>query len=519
MPTNRLTISTKLYILLGAVSATMLAYALWSWFTLSMASVNGPYVSRLLQGKDLVADVLSPKNYIIESYLTALLMADEVSLGVPSDVLRERVDRCRVLKDEFDQRHEYWMRNLPEGPLRTVKTEQAYQPAVQFYEVLFNEFVLACINGDLKTTESLLQGPLRSHYEQHRKAVQQVATMAEAETAVTEADASSAVAWRFSLSLVGCASMIAGCWVFGWLMRRQIGDSLGRAARKLQDVGSRELSQVAGRVKSTAENTSGRATAVTGAAEQVSANARSLSSAVEQFDTSIKEISGNASNAAAVARGAVDAANETSTTISRLAESSNEIGDVIRVINSIAEQTNLLALNATIEAARAGEAGKGFAVVANEVKELARQTSDATEQIISRIETIQSATDQATEAISRVSNIIGEISETQNAIASAVEEQALMTDEITHNITEVASGSDEIATGIAQVAESASVTVENTSDTLKTSSEIESIALGLLELVNPLRTDDPGARRESESGPEVPIPRGKYQIPEGAGTN
>ena len=156
---------------------------------------------------------------------------------------------------------------------------------------------------------------------------------------------------------------------------------------------------------------------------------------------------------------------------------------MIKVINSIAEQTNLLALNATIEAARAGEAGKGFAVVANEVKELAKQTSEATEDIIRKIAMIQDDTAQAVQAIGQVAGIIRQINESQNAIASAVEEQSAMTGEISRNIAEVAAGSGEIARNITLVANAADSTSRGTDETLQAAADIEQMAEDLLLLV------------------------------------
>jgi len=125
------------------------------------------------------------------------------------------------------------------------------------------------------------------------------------------------------------------------------------------------------------------------------------------------------------------------------------------VITSIAEQTNLLALNATIEAARAGEAGKGFAVVAGEVKDLARETAKATEDIARRVAAIQTDTQSAVEAIGQISTIVGEISNYQMTIASAVEEQTVTTSEMSRNVAEAATGSGEIASNITGVASSA----------------------------------------------------------------
>jgi methyl-accepting chemotaxis protein len=192
---------------------------------------------------------------------------------------------------------------------------------------------------------------------------------------------------------------------------------------------------------SSAEETSSQATLVSAASEQVSKSVQTVASGTEEMTASIREIAKNASEAARVASGAVKVAENTNQTISKLGDSSTEIGKVIKVITSIAQQTNLLALNATIEAARAGEAGKGFAVVANEVKELAKETAKATEDISQKIESIQGDTRHAVSAISEINGVISKINDYQNTIASAVEEQTATTSEISRNVNEAAHGS------------------------------------------------------------------------------
>ena len=148
-------------------------------------------------------------------------------------------------------------------------------------------------------------------------------------------------------------------------------------------------------------------------------------------------------------------AEATNNTISKLGNSSSQIGQVIKVITSIAEQTNLLALNATIEAARAGEAGKGFAVVANEVKELANQTAEATNDIREKIEDIQTNTTGAVEDIIQITGIVNQINDIANTIATSVEEQTATTSEIARSVNEASRGTDEITSSISGVAQAA----------------------------------------------------------------
>ena len=187
-------------------------------------------------------------------------------------------------------------------------------------------------------------------------------------------------------------------------LRQSIG-SIGASAMNLVSA-SEELTTVSQQMSANAEETSAQANVVSGATEQVNQNLQTVATGAEEMGASIKEIAKNATEAAKVATAAVRAAETTNATVAKLGESSAEIGQVIKVITSIAQQTNLLALNATIEAARAGEAGKGFAVVANEVKELAKKTAKATEDISRKIEAIQIDTKAAVEAIGTISEVI-----------------------------------------------------------------------------------------------------------------
>ena len=181
---------------------------------------------------------------------------------------------------------------------------------------------------------------------------------------------------------------------------------------------SEELSAVSHQMSANAEETASQSNVVSAAAEQVTKNLQTVATATEEMSASIKEIAKNATEAARIATSAVKTAESTNATVAKLGESSAEIGQVVKVITSIAQQTNLLALNATIEAARAGEAGKGFAVVANEVKELAKETAKATEDISRKIEAIQGNTKGAVEAIGQISAVILQINDISNTIAS-----------------------------------------------------------------------------------------------------
>jgi len=218
---------------------------------------------------------------------------------------------------------------------------------------------------------------------------------------------------------------------------------------------SSELSATSQQITANSEETTAQAKVVSEAGEQVNTNLQTLASGAEEMNSTIGEIAKNATEAARVAGEAVNQ------TVSRLGDSSVEIGKVIEVITSIAQQTNLLALNATIEAARAGEAGKGFAVVANEVKELAKQTAKATEEIKQKIGVIRENTGGAVTAIGGIKEVIEKISHISTEIATAVEEQSATTSEMARNVTEAARGATTISDNIKGVAEAAQNTSTN----------------------------------------------------------
>ena len=263
-------------------------------------------------------------------------------------------------------------------------------------------------------------------------------------------------------------------------------DSIGGNARTLAGASSR-LTAVSQQLGASAEETSTQANVVSAAAEEVSKNIQTVATASEEMSVSIREISKNTAEASRVATNAVSAAEQTNATISKLGESSTEIGKVIKVITSIAEQTNLLALNATIEAARAGEAGKGFAVVANEVKDLAKQTARATEDISRKVNAIQSDTKSAVDAIVTIRGVINQIHDIQNAIASMVEEQSATTNEINRNVSEAARGSAEIAQSVTGVAQATRGTSAGASQTQTSAADLSQMSSTLQALVSKFR--------------------------------
>jgi methyl-accepting chemotaxis protein len=277
----------------------------------------------------------------------------------------------------------------------------------------------------------------------------------------------------------------------------QMGDAVGRLLGDLRvsiseiAANSEGLAQAANALRTVSTKmgansaeTSRQVTFVSDSSLEMARNVGSVSSASEGMSAAIQEIVHTASAAALVTTEAVGAAKVANASIEQLGVSSAEIGQIVRMITGIAHQTNLLALNATIEAARAGEAGKGFAVVANEVKELAKETSLATEEISARIEAIQQDTHSSVDSITGILSIIDRVAEFQGTIASAVNKQAARTDDIVRSVVEASECTTDIATKLHDVARTADDTANGANDSSNAALELSRMAGELRGLVS-----------------------------------
>ena len=261
---------------------------------------------------------------------------------------------------------------------------------------------------------------------------------------------------------------------------------------------SNDMSERSSTVAAAGEELSSNISTMSRTADELSSSAQSVASAVEEMSASLNEVAQNCAKESEIAAKANNEAESARKVMSELGTSAREISKIVEIINNIAAQTNLLALNATIEAASAGDAGKGFAVVANEVKELARQSAQATEQISRQIEQMQRSTQTSIQTIESITAIIEEVNQIAVTIAAAVEQQSVTTNEISKslsnvsgsvnhlaiNIQQSAEGANEVSENIQEVSQSAQQSAEGVNHTSMAATELTQIAERLRDLVS-----------------------------------
>lgn len=407
----------------------------------------------------------------LEAYLP--IKVDQL-VGSSIDIFHKRPEHQRRLLSDPS--------NLPHQAIITIGPESLELSISPIFDNNRN-YLGSMVTWDVITARLEMEAKIKKQTEDAQKTAQELSEKVESILEVVNAAAEGDLTQEITISGDDTIGQMAQA-ISNLFDKLKIAFNAFAESSSTLAAASEELTAVSTEMSANAEETSAQSNVVAAAAEQVSKNTQTVATGIEEMSASIREIAKNASEAAKVATEAVRMAQATNTTIAKLGDSSAEIGKVIKVITSIAQQTNLLALNATIEAARAGEAGKGFAVVANEVKELAKETAKATEDISQKIETIQSDTKGAVEVIAQISQIINQINGISGTIASAVEEQTATTNEISRNITEASKGTSEIAQNISSVATAARNTSEGATSSLKASGELTRMAAELQSLIS-----------------------------------
>jgi len=534
-------------ILLGCIMmAGFILFGLLSFRAISKVKVNGAIYASIAQGKDLVADILPPPEYIIESYLVMYQAADEQN----PDRLKTLHEKFTQLRKDFEERRDYWQKNLPDGQMKELITRTSAAPAIAFYERAEKDFFPALASRDFAKAK-VIMADLKKDYELHRQAVDQLVKIADEESRSHEKLAASTISREMILLIVVLLMTISAAAVFAYLVARNLISQIGgepadiaAVARKVAEgdltVQMDRSGKMSGIYASMAEMVAGlrnlvqsinsNSETIAAASEQLSASADEMSRGVSQqsgrtsqIATSADEMSqtvidiaqsasGIASEASGTGslakggKGIVDQSvveseaiaavvEKSSEKIINLSDQSKKIGDILNVIKDIADQTNLLALNAAIEAARAGEQGRGFAVVADEVRKLAERTSTATSEVANIITAIQNEIRSASDSMGETTRKVRKGVELAGRAGSALEEIVQSVDSLQDKVRHIASATEEMSTtsesissDIQDIARVSDETSSNSRQIAQSSTDLARLAAELKGVIVKFRT-------------------------------
>jgi methyl-accepting chemotaxis protein len=437
-------VASKNYRLIGIFLGVAVLTVGLSLQSLSRLKINGPLYDEIISQKDLLADILPPPLYVIETYLTALEMLGERDKAK----LAGYAARIQSLKEEFMTRDAYWAKHLAGSPQAKILAEDSRKPAMEFFNTLQKEFIPALQLQDKSAASALAYGKLSDEYEAHRKAIDQVVALATKSSQLLEKSSErEARMWTMLLlAIIVLGALMVG--FFSWDVIRNTRLAMEEISNEFKRIRAEAMATVAGvaaNLDRSALHTASAARQVSMSSNQLSSGASEQASSVEETSTSLEEMSSmiratadNAQKAKALASDARTVADAGTLTMAEMVQamtaigtSSGEVAKIVKNIDEIAFQTNILALNAAVEAARAGEAGAGFAVVADEVRSLAQRSAAAAKETAEKIEAAILSSRSGFECSARVSESLKQIAEKVNStdvlvadIASAATEQA-----------------------------------------------------------------------------------------------
>ena len=538
---DRLSIRLKLALLAGPFVLALLIALVMSYYTIEAVKINGPVYQEILGTKDLVADVLPPPLYLVESYLLVLQLLQETD----RNVVAQLIDRGKQLRSEYEIRHRHWSDVLVEGKLKQTLVVDSYSPGIAFLDARDREFVPAILAGDLVKARALAAGVLSVRYREHREAIDHVVTAALPWQAQQEERAAAIVQGRINQVVLVAMVILGAAVIMGLLIARRISGALSTIESRFEAISAGDLRvripvhgkdeiarlcqstnrlldalerligkvvHVTRKVASASVQLSATAEEISKGTHQLTARAAQASSAVEQMNATVGQVADSSGKAASLSQETVATAKDggsvvsetiagmqhlseavanSATIIEALGSSSDQIGAIVRTIEDIADQTNLLALNAAIEAARAGEQGRGFAVVADEVRKLAERTTKATKEIGDMIRQIQHYTRGAVESMQDGTRKVSVGVELANKTGEALAKIVQMVSQSAEMIRHIAVAAEEqlvatqqIAGDIDKVAQVTQESATGAGESAKASQALSQMAIELQEVVS-----------------------------------
>ncbi|HKC50317.1 MAG TPA: methyl-accepting chemotaxis protein [Myxococcota bacterium] len=390
---SQLTVMGKLTLLVGVFLIGFTAIGAITFAALSRVRINGPMYREITRSKEVLADVVSPSLYIVES---DRLMQESLEAGDLVE-LRAIMDRSTKLREEYEARHRHWEAELTDGELRTQLLETSFAPAERFFKLRDEQMFPAILAGDLSRARELATSSLEPLYEEHRKAIDSVVATATSSASELEGRANQAVTWTL-YELVAASLLIALISAAAaWLIARSLVSRLQHA--------SVVLSSTATQMSASSREQQSRVGEQSASTSEIAATVKEISATSRDLVKTAEELSLGAARAAGLAlegRGGLErmdarmralstSTGSISVKLSAIREKTNDINVVVTTITKVADQTNLLSVNAAIEAEKAGEYGLGFLVVAREIRRLADQAAVATLDIEDMVRQMQGA--------------------------------------------------------------------------------------------------------------------------------
>ncbi len=472
---DRLSLSQKLATLGVLFLAGFAAFAWRSETTVTQVGVGGPVYERIIRSKDIIADVLPPPEYIIETHL----LVHQATTAGDRATLDDLVRRSRALRVEYEQRHDYWERTLATGPLKDALVARSYAPARDYFDARDRDVLPALEAGDSARARELLASKLEPLYQAHRKAIDEVVVLANAAAAEEEAHAKDDLR-RDRWTLLGLASVVVLILLFaGRIVRRAMNDlqrqitavtavarrvadgdlspvtvtgsavdtrelvgtirsmteGLGSLVRRVQQA-SAALTATASRLTSTSREQDATVRTLSSSAEDSAAASAAISETSRELQKTMRDVADLSERAATVAesgrvglgqmRSSVESLEKATSSISSklgtIRDRATDITGVVTTMTRVAEQTNLLSVNAAIEAEKAGEQGRGFLVVAREIRRLADQSAVASLDIDHMVRQMQSAVSSGVSEMDRFGDNVERVSQTTTSVGSQLGE-------------------------------------------------------------------------------------------------